>query len=282
MITTTLVTSLLSPSLLLGEPSLVAPLNQPVPAFQVAEDENAESATTSATRFSSHKFGFAASPATSNVAATAMIPSAPVAAEGPALGTLAAADHHRFDLDPQIVEDIAGDEPTLANADRDKPHWWSLHIAPGVMLILPLFGDYGQGIPAGPSIRFGGHVNRMFGNFYIGGGPVAHYTLFFASDGTGDRASAHIFTVGGDLFLGGGNEKIVGYGHISMGAGIFSFKAADGATSTRASLTGLGGRIAVGGGLHGFVTEKISVGFLADFIYPFGLDLFATVGIHFK
>lgn len=281
MITTTLVTSLLSPSLLLGEPSLVAPLNPPVPAFEVGADDASDAPE--ATRFSSHKFGFAAPMASSygNVT-TSMVPSAPVVAEGPAVGTLAAADHHRFDLDPQIVDDMDGDLPTLANADRDKPHWWSLHIAPGVMLVLPVFGQYGQGIPAGPSIRFGGHVNRMFGKFFIAGGPVAHYTLFFAKDSTGDRASAHIFTVGGDMFMGGGNDKIVGYGHISMSAGIVSFKAADGGTGVRAAGVFPAGRLVVGGGLHGFVTEKVSVGFLADFILPYGLDLFATVGIHFK
>ncbi len=174
----------------------------------------------------------------------------------------------------QLRSGLNFEAPEGGPPTSSKGHWWSVHIAPGASMIF--IGNYGAGagVFAGPSLRLGGHVHKFFDKFYIGGGPQLHYSGYFDKF----KDSVHLMTFGGDLFLGGGNEKIVGYGHIELGVGFVNFK--DGQSNL--SGTGLAGRLAVGGGLHGYITRKFSMGFLADFVVPYGLDLFLTMGIHFR
>jgi len=180
----------------------------------------------------------------------------------------------RARLAPETVEVPAG-EPAPAAVEGPQPRGkrkeWALHLAPAFDYF-GLFGDYAG---YGGGFRFAGHRNLRVGGFYIGGGPVMHYT--YLGDSTGD--AVHLFTVGPDMLIGGGTDKFTAYGHLTFGLGVVS--AADGATDAR--ITTVGARAAAGVGAYGYVTPKISVGALVDVGWAFALWLnpMLTVNFHF-
>ena len=176
-----------------------------------------------------------------------------------------------------LLEEVPGaiaveDPPAESGATPSgKRKEWIIHLAPGF--------DYLQGSfyrALGGSLRIGGHKALHKGKFFIAGGPVIHYT--FLRDPDFDDA-LHLATLNADMLIGGGNEKIVGFGHLSVGLGVFAGLDEQSGTT----VIGPGARGAIGGGVYGMVTDRISVGGLLDFGWAFGLwvNPLLTVGFHF-
>lgn len=162
-------------------------------------------------------------------------------------------------------------EPTTKPTKFRSGNEWLIHIAPGATLLRGAF------TANGPSFRVGGWASRWLGNFYVAGGPVLHYGYLI------DKAAddqLHLFTLQGDLALGGGiYEKFAVYAHMTGGLGVLS--ANDGATDTK--ITTLGARFGAGLGFYAYVIPRLSIGALADFGYygTLGIDALLTVNVHF-
>lgn len=167
-------------------------------------------------------------------------------------------------------EDGAPPPPEAARPPRKGE--WEIHVAAGGTFV------FGLGYSAmGPALRFGGWITRWFGNFMIGGGPALNYSLLFDPK-YGDRV--HLATINGDLIIGGGKyRKVAGFGHIVLGGGLlFAYDA-----QTDQSFFFPGIRAALGGGVRGWLTQRISLGGLVDFgvIGGLGVDAYLTLGVHF-
>lgn len=155
---------------------------------------------------------------------------------------------------------------------------WMLVIAPGV--------DYIRGPSSNPytalggGARVGGHAVKWGGgkgHFFIGGGPILHYS--YIKDRDFDDV-IHLFTVNGDLLVGGGGPgKWAVYGHLTGGLGYLSAFDAQ----TRARIQTLGARGGLGVGGFGKVNDRFSIGGLVDFGWAGGLwvNALATFNIHF-
>lgn len=112
----------------------------------------------------------------------------------------------------------------------------------------------------------------------VGGGPVLVFNYIK------DKANDDTFLVGtlnGDLVVGGGKaNKFAVYGHLILGLGVVSIR--DGSSDVSGIVPWVQGRIGAGG--HYYVSDKISLGLLADFGGGFGhiaVEGLLTLGVHF-
>lgn len=131
-----------------------------------------------------------------------------------------------------------------------------MHIAPGVMAVTlnsPAAALYAWGLS-------GGYHLPVTGNFMIEvGGFFDHMVR-----GTGGFGSSHFFGLGPELRLGGGNQKIFGYGLVRLGVGISHFRLRDPTPGPGRppviTGSGAGFLMTLGGGIQGLVHPNISLG----------------------
>ena len=190
---------------------------------------------------------------------------------------------------PLAVVEPASEEPAVGSEAISEPEQavpaptagaqkreWMLVIAPGFDYIAGARQSFRA---LGGGLRFGGHAIKWAGakgRFLVGGGPIMHYSYLKDPD-FGDVV--HLFTVNGDLLLGGGNQRFGVYWHLTAGLGYMG--AFDAQTDTRINTLGARGGTGVGG--FGKINDRFSLGALVDFGWAAGLwvNALVTANIHF-
>lgn len=171
------------------------------------------------------------------------------------------------------------DPAPAGKLDRFERREWAIHIAPAFDYMT--FDNAGVDLKIlGGGLRVGGHKSLQKGGFFISGGPILHYTYLTEADKVGTPDKLHIITVNADMLLGGGGKKVLGYFHATFGLG--GLVGQDGDTNT--SIATIGVRAAAGAGLHGYITERFSMGTIFDVGWSgFGLWLnpMLVFNIHF-
>jgi hypothetical protein len=175
----------------------------------------------------------------------------------------------------------AAAEPAPASDDgKVRTKEWQLKVAPGAeFFVFPWVTGPADNplIAAGPAAKLSAHRIGWYGGFMVGGGPSLHYSFMKETKDPPDRL--HWLTLNGDFIIGGGRyEKFAVYGHLMLGAGIFSGYDAETDAKLKVLPTG---RALVGVGGYGHITKRVSLGLLADFGFPGTIDALITATFHF-
>jgi hypothetical protein len=192
---------------------------------------------------------------------------------------------------PQHLDDPVATElgPTLHHADTARRRWWSIDLGVGPALAITDYGWSGRlgmrdpltADALGPAFRVAAHVQRQRGTFYVGGGPVLTYSAWHLREGSG----THWGALGGELLIGGGRRRFLVYGHLQAAIGLSSIalgtpRSAGGSEYSVGFLP----RLAGGLGARGYLGQRgrLSVGGLIDYVVISGLEVYLTIGVHFR
>jgi hypothetical protein len=172
-------------------------------------------------------------------------------------GVALAAPVHAQEPEPRESSETSASAAPASDGAGLRKRRGFLNLSPGLLAItlnnsIRVYPLYVWGIDGGYHLPIGRVFALQAGGFF----EHALYTrsIYLPGSMTNGRSSSHLFRMGPQLRVGGGNEKIYGYGLARLGVDILHFSGGD------LRNTGAAFHSSLGGGVMGLLIDKVLLG----------------------